>query len=138
MTCSDTRTPQDTISLQPTVPSAVGCQVCVYVCACICAYYIYMCVHMCVCVCVHVFCFVLCACVCVHAHAYVCVCVCVCVQRMQLTWELGIVRGVSGVREGVPGVPGLLQLAVGHSEGGEWREGGGSGGFSWQEEGLPG
>ena len=114
MTCSDTRTPQDTISLQPTVPSAVGCQVCVYVCACICAYYIYiyiyMCVHMCVCVCVHVFCFV-CVCVCVHAHAYVCVCMC---------------------------AEDAANMGDGHSEGGEWSEGGGAGAFaagSWAQWG---
>ena len=107
---------------------------CVHVYVHIIYIYIYVRAYVCVCVCM---CFVLCVCVCVCACARLClcVCVCVCVQRMQLTWELGIVRGVSGVREGVPG---LLQLAVGHSEGGEWREGGGSGGFSWQEEGLPG
>ena len=37
-------------------------------------------------------------------------------------------RGVSGVREGVLG----FQLAVGHSEGAEWSEGGCAGGSSWQ------
>ena len=68
----------------------------VHVCACI-----YMCIYMCVCVCV-----------CARAHLCLCVCVCVCVCMCVedaanmgngglSSWQLGIVRGVSGMRERV-------------------------------------